>query len=223
MYYENKSSFYIKQYGPVVLVLVFSIILITSGVYIYMKSSAATKAKQQQVAGVTDTSNLQKTENQNKDSQNNANVDTNKADDKTNTQTPSTVKSDESLKLLEKSSEGTVKSVANAGAISVQIGNDNYDIYLIGIDLSKSPADTMTKVSNDLKDKKVKIVFDVEKQEDSKYYAYLYLEDNTLYNETMLRNGMASLRVEKKNQTLLDILLKAQLDAKAKSVGIWNI
>ncbi|MBR5227304.1 MAG: thermonuclease family protein [Clostridia bacterium] len=37
MYYENKRTFYLKQYGPVALILVVALILIGSGIYIALK------------------------------------------------------------------------------------------------------------------------------------------------------------------------------------------
>ena len=38
MYYENKRSFYIKQYGPVTLVILIALVLIVTGVVIGLKS-----------------------------------------------------------------------------------------------------------------------------------------------------------------------------------------
>ena len=38
MYYENKRSFYIKQYGPVALVVVIALALIVTGTVIGLKS-----------------------------------------------------------------------------------------------------------------------------------------------------------------------------------------
>ena len=41
MYYDNKSSFYLRQYGPTVLILIVSFVLIGSGLYIYFTSNKA--------------------------------------------------------------------------------------------------------------------------------------------------------------------------------------
>lgn len=39
MYYENKRQFYIKQYGPAVLIVLISIILVISGIYLTLNSN----------------------------------------------------------------------------------------------------------------------------------------------------------------------------------------
>lgn len=38
MYYENKSSFYIKQYGPAALIITISLVLISIGMYLGIKA-----------------------------------------------------------------------------------------------------------------------------------------------------------------------------------------
>ena len=39
MYYDNKSTFYIKQYGPAVFTIVVSLVLVLGGLYIYLSSN----------------------------------------------------------------------------------------------------------------------------------------------------------------------------------------
>ena len=39
MYYDSKSSFYVKQYGPKVFIIVFSLLLVSAGLYIYMRNN----------------------------------------------------------------------------------------------------------------------------------------------------------------------------------------
>ena len=49
----------------------------------------------------------------------------------------------------------------------------------------------------------------------------LYI-NNTFYNETLLQNGLANLRAERNNINKLDVLAKAQIDARNQGLGIWN-
>ncbi len=59
MYYENKRSFYIKQYGPAALVVVIALVLMVSGVVIGMKSiesdDVVAEKPVEEVAPVVDT------------------------------------------------------------------------------------------------------------------------------------------------------------------------
>ncbi|MCX8074639.1 MAG: thermonuclease family protein [Clostridia bacterium] len=224
MYYDNKSSFYVRQYGPVVLVIIFSILLISSGLYIYLntnKSDVKQEVAQEVKNENTNTENKEEVKNTETETKQEV-VEETKTEQNTNNST-STTNLDEVLSILEKASEGTVKSVNDSGSVNVQIKDELVEVNFIGVDYSKSPSDTIKKIKEDLQDKKVKIAFDTQKTEDSKVYAYVYLDDKTLYNEKILKNGLAVLRVERNNTSLLDVLLSAQKDARANSVGLWNI
>lgn len=203
MYYDNKSTFYIKQYGPVVIVLLISAFLITSGVYIYLKSANMLKT-----TAATQTVDAKAAENA----------------QKTQTvQSSSIIPEDmNKLKPLQKSSSGNVTNISGDGLITAQINKEKISFYLIGIDYTKSPANVLETMAKDLQDKKIKIAFDQEKTEDSKIYAYLYIDDNTLYNEQMLKKGMATLRSERKNVSMLDVLLDAEKTARVNFIGLWN-
>ena len=39
MYYDNKSTFYIKQYGPAAFTIALSLVLVVGGLYIYLSSN----------------------------------------------------------------------------------------------------------------------------------------------------------------------------------------
>ena len=62
MYYENKRSFYIKQYGPMAIVIVISLVLIVTGVVIGVKSMNNDNVAQNP-QGVVDTNSYTYTEN----------------------------------------------------------------------------------------------------------------------------------------------------------------
>ena len=207
MYYDNKSTFYIKQYGPVFIVLILSALLISGGVYIYIKSASS-----------LETTTSAKTSNQIVNSQA-AQADTSsKTVDNTNI-IPDDL---DKLKPLQKSKAGYITSISNDGLLTAQFDKEKISFYLIGIDYSKSKTDVFQDMKNDLEKKKVKIAFDNSKTEDSKIYAYLYTEDNILYNEVMLEKGLAILRAERTNTTLLDVLLEAEKTARVNFSGVWN-
>ena len=50
MYYDNKSTFYIKQYGPAVFTIVISLLLVLGGLYIYLSSNRNNKPQDALVA-----------------------------------------------------------------------------------------------------------------------------------------------------------------------------
>lgn len=65
MYYENKRQFYISQYGPATLVVIISIVLITSGIYLTLNSNSIPKtevAKKDIPQEVVETSSYKYTE-----------------------------------------------------------------------------------------------------------------------------------------------------------------
>lgn len=201
MYYDNKSTFYVKQYGPVVLVLMFSLLLIGSGIFIFVKSYT-TEPVSSKVTVATQ-SNSQNSQEQ--------------------TAQVGTVPDDlNKLQPLQKSDLGYITDISNDGMFTAKIGNDKFSFYLIGIDFSKSQTDALKDITNDLNKKKIRIAFDYKKVEDSKIYAYIYLEDNTLYNEIILDKGLATLRTERDNVSELDTLLNAEKTARANFYGLWN-
>lgn len=203
MYYDNKTSFYIRQYGPRVLVLMFSIFLIASGVFIFM-ANTSTGNNPHNVASneieVIEQDNLQ-------------------SDPKL---TVSTKLSDELnlLNILDKTTKVLVKDIMQDGKISIVHKDFIYNVNLIGIDYSKST--DKINILNELKDKEVYIAFDKIKSDENGIYVYMYLEDGVLYNKSILQNGLAILKVERNNTSLLDELLQGQLTARANSNGIWS-
>ncbi len=70
MYYDNKSTFYIKQYGPAVITIAISLVLVVGGLYIYLSSNknnrlqdtlVAKNADSQEVISQQDTTVTEKT------------------------------------------------------------------------------------------------------------------------------------------------------------------
>ena len=204
MYYENKRSFYIKQYGPVAIVVLIAFVLLVAGVLIGVKSMnnsnvVAEKPKQDTVKS-----------------------------EKVETVKTEEVKSEE-VKIVdtnaytytESSMTGKVTKV-NGLTVTVESNNSTYDINLIGIMLNDKNPELSTTMKDDLVGKTVTVDYDNVKTEDGKVYGYIYI-DNVLYNKTLLANGLAELRPERQNIDKLDVLLAAQIDARHEGKGIWTL
>lgn len=235
MYYDNKSTFYIKQYGPAVFTIAISLVLVVGGLYIYLSSNKNNRPQDTLVAK----NNIQKvqTTNQNNNEQINSLqevqerqegkatniVESNDNEIDINEINVTNVLSAEfrTLNKLEKSNELTVIGIDNNNNIILNSNNKNYRASLIGIDYKKSNSDIKEKINNDLKNKKVTVAFDNVKIQDDCLCVYLYLAGN-LYNRTLLSEGVAILNVEKANTSLLNELVNAQKQAKSNNIGIWQ-
>ena len=53
MYYDNKSTFYIKQYGPAAFTIALSLVLVVGGLYIYLSSNKNNNPQDTLVAKMT--------------------------------------------------------------------------------------------------------------------------------------------------------------------------
>ena len=198
MYYENKRSFYIKQYGPVAIVVVIAFVLVVAGVFIGVRSMnkdvvVAEKPEQKEEVKVVEQAKVEEP----------TIVDTN------------------SYTYTEGSMTGTVTKV-NGLTVTVESNNSTYDINLIGIMENDKNPDLSATISKDLVGKKVTVDYDNVKTEDGKVYGYVYV-DNTLYNRTLLASGLAELRPERQNIDKLDVLVAAQIQARHDGKGIWTI
>lgn len=248
MYYDNKSTFYIKQYGPAVFTIVISLVLVLGGLYIYLSSNrnnrpqdtlvAKNNIQNEQVVSKQETTLEEETNSLEKvPEENNVNenttlakienevvkVEEKKQDININNLKISNVLSAElrALGKLEKSKEITAIGIDDDNNIILNISDNNYKASLIGIDYKKSNSNIKDKLNNDLSNKKVTVAFDNVKIQDNKLCVYLYV-DGTLYNESLLKDGLAILKVEKANTSLLNELVNAQKQAKLNNIGIWK-
>lgn len=249
MYYDNKSTFYIKQYGPAAFTIALSLVLVVGGLYIYLSSNKNNKPQDTLVAK-NDTQSEQQVEQSNslqdvkEDNVSNStpNVveekkDVNINQNVSNTTNASEVKSSvnindvkitnvlsaelRALNKIEKSKELTVVGVDDNKNIIINANDKNYKASLIGIDYKKSGLDIKDKLNSDLANKKVTIAFDNVKVQDNTLCVYLYVDGN-LYNQKLLKDGLAILNVEKANTSLLNELVNAQKQAKTNNIGIWQ-
>ena len=246
MYYDNKSTFYIKQYGPAVFTIVISLVLVLGGLYIYLSSNRNNKPQDTLVAK-NNTQDVQLVEQNNNIEQTNSlqevelkeeikqeetkQVETNSNESNTNEEKNinindiaiTNILSSElrTLNKLEKSKEVTVLGIDDDKNIILNISDKNYKASLIGVDYKKSKSNIKDIINNDLINKKVTIAFDNVKIQDNILCIYLYLDGN-LYNQHLLKDGLAILKVEKANTSLLNELVNAQKQAKSNNIGIWQ-
>lgn len=249
MYYDNKSTFYIKQYGPAAFTIALSLVLVVGGLYIYLSSNKnnnpqdtlVAKNNTQSEQQVEQSNSLQDVKEDNV-SNSTPNVveekkDVNINQNVSNTTNASEVKSSvntndvkitnvlsaelRALNKLEKSKELTVVGVDDNKNIIINANDKNYKASLIGIDYKKSGLDIKDKLNSDLANKKVTIAFDNVKVQDNTLCVYLYVDGN-LYNQKLLKDGLAILNVEKANTSLLNELVNAQKQAKTNNIGIWQ-
>jgi endonuclease YncB( thermonuclease family) len=214
MYYDNKQTFYVKQYGPTVIIGVVSLILISSGIFLYVKSTNMKNpfAKKTEVIQTVDTDN-------------NAAEETNAIIKETKVEEPKTDvvvdKYFETLPALEKSKEVNVTNVSDTGNITVESDGDKLEITLIGVDFKYSNQSAIEKIKTDLLNKKVKIAFDNLRSENNKTYAYIFSE-KLLYNAELLKTGLFTIKTERKNICLNTELANAQALARQNSLGVWK-
>lgn len=249
MYYDNKSTFYIKQYGPAAFTIALSLVLVVGGLYIYLSSNKNNKPQDTLVAK-NDTQSEQQVEQsnslqdvkENNVSNSTPNVVEEKKDENINQNVSNTTNASEvkssvnindvkitnvlsaelrALNKLEKSKELTVVGVDDNKNIIINANDKNYKASLIGIDYKKSGLDIKDKLNSDLANKKVTIAFDNVKVQDNTLCVYLYVDGN-LYNQKLLKDGLAILNVEKANTSLLNELVNAQKQAKTNNIGIWQ-
>ena len=249
MYYDNKSTFYIKQYGPAAFTIALSLVLVVGGLYIYLSSNKNNKPQDTLVAK-NDTQSEQQVEQsnslqdvkENNVSNSTPNVVKEKKDENINQNVSNTTNASEvkssvnindvkitnvlsaelrALNKLEKSKELTVVGVDDNKNIIINANDKNYKASLIGIDYKKSGLDIKDKLNSDLANKKVTIAFDNVKVQDNTLCVYLYVDGN-LYNQKLLKDGLAILNVEKANTSLLNELVNAQKQAKTNNIGIWQ-
>ena len=249
MYYDNKSTFYIKQYGPAAFTIALSLVLVVGGLYIYLSSNKNNNPQDTLVAK-NDTQSEQQVEQsnslqdvkENNVSNSTPNVVEEKKDENINQNVSNTTNASEvkssvnindvkitnvlsaelrALNKLEKSKELTVVGVDDNKNIIINANDKNYKASLIGIDYKKSGLDIKDKLNSDLANKKVTIAFDNVKVQDNTLCVYLYVDGN-LYNQKLLKDGLAILNVEKANTSLLNELVNAQKQAKTNNIGIWQ-
>ena len=105
------------------------------------------------------------------------------------------------------------------------IGIDAPESYNVGKKFRKEYFGKEAKVfaTNLLKNKKVKLTFDVQKIDRyGRILAYIYLENGVFLNQYLVENGFAVVATFPPNVKFVEIFTKAEKSARNKKLGLWK-
>lgn len=113
--------------------------------------------------------------------------------------------------------------------------SEKYKIRLIGIDAPESynvgkkfrkeyfGKEAKVFATNLLKNKKVKLTFDVQKTDRyGRILAYAYLENGVFLNQYLVENGFAVVATFPPNVKFVEVFTKAEKSARNKKLGLWK-
>ena len=113
--------------------------------------------------------------------------------------------------------------------------SEKFKIRLIGIDAPESynvgkkfrkeyfGKEAKIFVTNLLKNKKVKLIFDVQKTDRyGRILAYAYLENGVFLNQYLVENGFAVVATFPPNVKFVEVFTKAEKSARNKKLGLWK-
>lgn len=106
------------------------------------------------------------------------------------------------------------------------IGIDAPETRNVGVKVRKEYFGTEAKifVTQLLKNKKVKLTFDVQKTDRyGRVLAYVYLENGVFLNQYLVENGFAVVATFPPNVKFVEVFTKAEKSARNKKLGLWNI
>ena len=105
------------------------------------------------------------------------------------------------------------------------IGIDAPESYNVGKKFRKEYFGKEAKVfaTNLLKNKKVKLTFDVQKTDRyGRILAYAYLENGVFLNQYLVENGFAVVATFPPNIKFVEVFTKAEKFARNKKLGLWK-
>ncbi len=199
MYYKNKLDFYFEQYGTKIVVGIICLIIIASGLFLYIKIN-----KPQQNTPVISGSN-----------------DTNTEVNVTNDESILP----ENLKALKVGEKTTVKvaTVNDKGILTLIVGEKRIEAKMIGTDFTTMMPDAVYSLDQDLSGKYVDISFDENKVSNGYAMIYIYSENASLYNAKLLKEGKIILDSSISKKALeYNKLAESQAYAKQTLAGVWE-
>ena len=130
-----------------------------------------------------------------------------------------------------------VSKITDGDTFCVMTKNsEKFKIRLIGIDAPESynvgkkfrkeyfGKEAKIFVTNLLKNKKVKLIFDVQKTDRyGRILAYAYLENGVFLNQYLVENGFAVVATFPPNVKFVEVFTKAEKSARNKKLGLWNM
>lgn len=205
MYYNNKLGFYIRQYSTQIVVVLVSLIIIASGLFVYFKINNRSQQASTVVNNSVETSEETNTE---------ANV----------TEDETILLSDE-LVALSAGQKASVKiaTVDDKGVFIILSGDKRIKAKMAGVEFSNDIPDTQYQIDKDLAGKYVEIAFDEVKMKDGYAIIYIYSDSNTLYNAKLLKEGRLKLDSTFNKKSLeYNKLAESQAFAKQTEAGVWG-
>ncbi len=129
-----------------------------------------------------------------------------------------------------------VSMISDGDTFYVKTENsEKFKIRLIGIDAPESynvgkkfrkeyfGKEAKIFVTNLLKNKKVKLTFDVQKIDRyGRILAYAYLENGVFLNQYLVENGFAVVATFPPNVKFVEVFTKAEKSARNKKLGLWK-
>ena len=128
-----------------------------------------------------------------------------------------------------------VIDVHDGDTVTVEINKAPTKIRLIGIDAPESynvgkkfrkeyfGKEAKVFATNLLKNKKVKLTFDVQKTDRyGRILAYAYLENGVFLNQYLVENGFAVVATFPPNVKFVEVFTKAEKSARNKKLGLWK-
>ena len=106
------------------------------------------------------------------------------------------------------------------------IGIDAPETRNVGVKVRKEYFGTEAKifVTQILKNKKVKLTFDVQKTDRyGRVLAYVYLENGIFLNQYLVEKGYAVVSTFPPNVKFVEVFTKAEKSARNKKLGLWNM
>ena len=192
-------DFYFEQYGTKIVVGIICLIIIASGLFLYIKIN-----KPQQNTPVISGSN-----------------DTNTEVNVTNDESILP----ENLKALKVGEKTTVKvaTVNDKGILTLIVGEKRIEAKMIGTDFTTMMPDAVYSLDQDLSGKYVDISFDENKVSNGYAMIYIYSENASLYNAKLLKEGKIILDSSISKKALeYNKLAESQAYAKQTLAGVWE-
>ena len=213
MYYNNKLGFYFKQYGTQIFAVVVCLMIIASGLFLWLKINNRNKT----VAPVVAETQVEQTET----------VEETKTEETEQTNVTSkddTILSEE-LQNLKPGEKAVVKvaTIDDKGVMVLISGDKRINAKMIGIEFSNELPDTLYLVDQDLSGKNVEISFDETKTSNGYAMVYIYTDNDTLYNAKLLKEGKLTFDSTTSKKALeYNKLAESQAFAKQTLAGLWE-
>ncbi len=213
MYYNNKLGFYFKQYGTQIFAVVVCLMIIASGLFLWLKINNRNKT----VAPVVAETQVEQTET----------VEETKTEETEQTNVTSkddTILSEE-LQNLKPGEKAVVKvaTIDDKGVMVIISGDKRINAKMIGVNFSNELPDTQYNVDQDLSGKNVEISFDEEKTSDGYAMIYIYTDETTLYNAKLIQEGKLTFDSTTSTNALeYNKLAESQAYAKQTLAGLWE-